>query len=114
MKRLSRLLLARSIVSVHVMHLVNVVIDPYRMPFIALFHKQRHCVVEDIVTPSRETDVDRSIHIELVAIARLLQVHHPYSRDSEIRAGRLACSPSSSSSPPNAADNLRAASARGL
>jgi len=76
MKRLSRLLLACPIISVHVMHLMNVVIDAYRMPRISLFYQQHHRVVDDIVTPSEETDVDRSLHIEFVAIARLLQVHH--------------------------------------
>jgi hypothetical protein len=69
-KRLSRLLFAFSIVSVHVVDPVSVVVDAYRTPCALLFYKEHYRVVGDLSALSRETNVNRRIRVEFIAVAR--------------------------------------------
>ncbi len=113
MERLGRLLFACSIVSVHVVDLVSIVVDAYRVPRISLFHEQHYCVVDDLSTLSEETNVDRCVRVEFIAVARFVRAYHHLLLRRRCPRGTASRESSSVSSlAPNAPDNRRAASAR--
>ncbi len=82
MKRLSRLLFAFSIVSVHVVDLVSVVVDTYRIPLTPLFYKEHYGVVDYLSMLRKETNVNRYVSVEFIAVARFVGAHHAYSSDN--------------------------------
>jgi hypothetical protein len=74
---------------VHVVDLVSVVVDTYRVPPTPLFNEEYYGIVSYLSMLSEETNIDRRFGVEFIAIARFMGAHCAYSSDIAPHTGQL-------------------------